>query len=133
MARNTEYAPNSNGSGYVCYSRAGINKPNAVHGQATTQVFEGAPDLDIGPAVGDETVLIARIWCQAGSAVTLEPLVSDPGLTFSLVDSAGYEVPLQNLKGQARNRGWYAVQVASTKTGPTPFSLAVTYTSTQFL
>jgi len=44
-----------------CYSRAGQDPTSAVPHLATTQVFEGAPDLDTGPAIGEETTIVGRI------------------------------------------------------------------------
>jgi len=123
--------PNVNGTGYVCYSRARLDKPNQVPRQATTQVFEGAPDLDIGPALAGEETIIGRIWCDRGFPVSLQPKPASPHLVFSLTDPAGHAVALQGGKGQIEKRGWHTVRVNSSATAPTPFQLAVTYTSTQ--
>ncbi len=65
--------PNHNGFGYVCYSRAGIDKPNAVVRKTTTQVFEGAEDLDIATGGwrrdGDDRqdLVRCRICSRAGA------------------------------------------------------------------
>ena len=56
---------NDNGLGYVCYSRVGLDKPNHVRRLATTQVFEGAPDLDIEPATPNDETRVGRVWCAA--------------------------------------------------------------------
>jgi alpha-amylase len=124
---------NTNGTGYVCYSRAGLDKQNAVQRHATTQVFEGASDLDIGPAIAGEDTRIGRIWCDAGFPVELKPESAAPHLAFSLQDSAGNPVELQGGKGYTHTRGWHTLIVTSSATGSTPFRLAVTYTSTQHL
>ena len=125
--------PNNNGLGYVCYSREGLGKPNQVDRLATTQVFEGGGDLDLGPAVGGESVTVTRIWCDAGVPVELHPESGGSHLTFSLHDFGGNAVALHNGKGHTAKRGWHTVQVSSSSVGPTPFKLAVTYTSTQHL
>ena len=125
--------PNDNGSGYVCYSRAGLDKPNGVTRKATTQVFEGAEDLDIGPAVGGETVTIGRIWCDAGFAVDLAPEGAPDGLDFKVLDPEQKPLSLDHGKSKTTARGWHTLQVSSRVKGATPFKLAVTWTSTQTL
>jgi alpha-amylase len=122
---------NTNGTGYVCYSRAGLDKRNEVHRHPTTQIFEGAADLDIAAAPAGEEMLITRVWCDAGVPVSLEPVQNYPNLSFSLVDLGGTPVSLQAGKGKTLKRGWHLVRVTSSATSPTPFQLAVTYTSTQ--
>ena len=122
---------NDNGSGYVCYSRAGLDKPNNVQRYATTQVFEGAPDLDIGPAIGGQDTTISRIWCDAGFPVELRPETAASHLVFSLIDPAGVPIALQSGKGRTQKRGLHTLRVTSSVAGSTPFKIAVTYTSTQ--
>jgi alpha-amylase len=124
---------NDNGQGYVCYSRAGLGKPNPVNRLATTQVFEGGADLDIGAAVGGESVMVGRIWCEAGVPVELRMESGGPHLAFSLHDFGGNAIALPNGKGRTQKRGWHTVQVSSSAVGAAPFKLAVTYTSTQTL
>jgi alpha-amylase len=125
--------PNDNGRGYVCYSRAGLDKPNPVHRHATTQLFEGAPDLDIPPAVGGETVIIGRIWCDAGFPIELKPHSDSDTLTFGVLDNAGDPLELENGKGRTHKRGWHTLQVTSLGAGVAPYQLAVTYAGTQHL
>jgi alpha-amylase len=125
--------PNDNGLGYVCYSRAGLDKPNPVRRLETTQVFEGAEDLDIGPATANETVRIGRIWCDSGFPVTLKPESDATGLSFSLVDPAGNALALHNGKAHTGQRGWHTLFVKSGSGASMPFKLAVTWTSTQYL
>jgi alpha-amylase len=124
---------NDNGGGYVCYSRAGLDKPNSVTRHATTQVFEGAADLDIGPAVGGETVTIGRIWCEAGFPIELAPETGVAGLTFSVLDPGGNSLAAQDGKAHTGARGWHTLQVSRAAHGVTPFKLVVTWTSTQTL
>jgi alpha-amylase len=124
---------NNNGAGYVCYSRAELDKPNEVHRLETTQVFEGADDLDIGPAVPHRALKIARVWCDAGFPITLEPESDATGLTFSVFDQLGRELLLDKGKAHTNERGWHTLSVISTNVAPTAFKLAVTWTSTQTL
>ena len=60
---------NDRGLGYVCYSRAGNSGGFDIQTRSVTQDFEGAPDLDILPALGGKTVQSCRIWCAANSPV----------------------------------------------------------------
>jgi len=124
--------PNDNGLGYVCYSRAGLEKPNPVVRHSTTQVFEGADDLDIGPAVSGETVRIGRVWCDADHPIELVPELDAAALVFSVLDPGGAELPLEHGKGHTHKRGWHTIQVTSANVSK-PIKLAVTYTGTQHL
>ena len=125
--------PNDNGHGYVCYSRAGLDKPNPVHRYETTQVFEGAADLDIGPAIGGTTGTVGRIWCDAGFPIQLIPETDTTGLTFTVLDFDGNPLVLTQGKTHSQKRGWHTLQVTSTRTDARPFKIAVRFTSTQFL
>src|SRR5271163_3886945 len=49
------------GQSYLCFSRAGGDKPIIRLPRRTTHVFSGAPDLDIGPAVAGAPRSIARV------------------------------------------------------------------------
>jgi alpha-amylase len=60
---------NGSGSGYVCYSLPGLQGQFTLTPQDTTQVFEGAADLDIKPALAGQTIRIARIYCEAGTSI----------------------------------------------------------------
>ena len=61
---------NNNGAGYVCYSIQGQAGPFAVTPLPVTQDFDGAPDLDILPALSGTAVQVGRIWCAANSPVS---------------------------------------------------------------
>jgi hypothetical protein len=54
---------------YVCYSRAGFGGGFAVNTQPITQDFDGAPDLDLLPTLGGQTVQVGRVWCAANSPI----------------------------------------------------------------
>jgi len=122
--------PNDNGNGYVCYSRTGQDSGFAVPRLATTQVFEGAADLDIGPAVGGQTVMVGRIWCDAGTTVHLAAERATPGISFQLVDATGKTL---NAPIKIKLKGWHTIFVTSNHQGESPFKLAVTYAAPRFL
>ncbi len=124
---------NDNGHGYVCYSRAGLDRPNPVYRQQCHQVFEGAADLDIAPAAPNQTQTIGRIWCDAGFSVTLTPQSNATGLTFGILGVDASPLALINGHAHTVHRGWHTLQVTSMLPGPAPFKLGVTYTSTQHL
>ena len=63
---------NTNGLGYVCYSRQGIGGGFEKVPRAVTQVFEGAPDLDVGPAVQGKSVIVGRIWSVANADIKVD-------------------------------------------------------------
>ena len=60
---------NAGGAGYVCYSRTGIMDATHAARHAVVQMFEGAQDLDIKPATPDQTVTIARVYCEKGTPI----------------------------------------------------------------
>ncbi len=62
---------NDNGHGYVCYSRSGIAGTGfpAPAEQSVTQDFEGAADLDIGPADNTEVSTVGQIWARGGTPI----------------------------------------------------------------
>lgn len=60
---------NEGGNGYVCYSVTGIEGRPARRSFETTQVYEGAEDLDIKPADNQEKVQVCRIWAGAGQKI----------------------------------------------------------------
>ena len=128
---------NNNGHGYVCYSRAGLDQPNGGPRFRAEQTFEGAEDLDIGPATGGGTTHVGRIWCEAHTPVTLIAQAASKsdltGLTFSIAGPD--DVPLAIAHGHAHtnHRGWHTLQVTSVRPGPTPYRLDVSYTSTTHL
>ena len=125
--------PNNNGLGYVCYSRANLSKPNPIQRYPTTQVFEGAADLDIGPAIGGHLLRISRIWCDAGFPLVVVPESDAVNLKFGVLDPQGNELTLDKGSAHTQKRGWHTLTVTSTAPGEKPFKVAVTYTSTQSL
>jgi alpha-amylase len=63
---------NANGRGYVCYARPTRMEPFAVKAIATTQEYEGASDLDIKPAVENDSVLVCRVFADAQEDIESE-------------------------------------------------------------
>lgn len=50
-------------------SRTGIDGGFGPTSRSVTQVFQGADDLDILPALNSKTIQVARLWCAAHSAI----------------------------------------------------------------
>jgi alpha-amylase len=142
--------PNDNGMGYVCYSRTGYGQPFSLRPQMVTQVFEGADDLDIGPAQEGVTVQVGRCWCAGGTtvAVTWAPdtsrwtagtqlvlqLTGPDGSVAASQTWAGLGPYPGTLQAQAHQDGWYTARSTGTNLpGNTPYRLTVQYTATQTL
>jgi hypothetical protein len=142
--------PNDNGFGYVCYSRNGYGQAFSLAPTRTTQAFEGAADLDIGPAVNGASVQAGRIWCAAGSRV--EALLSAD--TGGWGAGAAIEVDLLERNGSviatarhaagtghttfvatAPAAGWLTAQVRGVglPASGAPFTLTMTYMATSEL
>jgi alpha-amylase len=143
--------PNDDGRGYICYSRPGYTQPFSVHPQTATQVFEGADDLDIGPAEEGRTIDVGRIWCAAGTgmAATLRPdttnWTADTQLTLQLMDPGNAVIASQTWVGpgaqrgtlyaQANGNGWHTVRLSGLHlpSNRSPYELTVQYTATEQL
>ncbi|HEY6374610.1 MAG TPA: hypothetical protein VIX90_03700 [Edaphobacter sp.] len=113
---------NAYGSGqsYLCFSRAGADKPITHQPRRTTQVFFGAPDLDIPPATFGGWQTIARIYVQKNTPVTFSKQVN---LQTTLLDQA---TPVPG--NRPTQTGWYNIAVSTTSAAPINFALSVTYT-----
>jgi galactose oxidase len=143
--------PNNNGSGYVCYSRAGIGGGFNVVTLPVTQDFEGAADLDLSPAINGRPVQTGRIWCAANSPVRAVLKADLAGWTGATAIQLNFLAPdgtvrtTQNytsltppgtaLEAIASTDGFHTLQLIATNTAnPNPaFTLSVTYTSTRVL
>ncbi len=144
---------NRNGLGYVCYSVEGRQGGFKVDTHPVTQEFEGAPDLDILPAVAGKPVQASRIWCAANTPVkaSLKPVTTgwtnatsillellDPGgavvahQTITLQTAAGAE-----LHATTRTDGFHRFRLTASNTpasNPNPnYTLSAIYTATQTL
>jgi hypothetical protein len=141
--------PNNNGNGFVCYSRNGLGGGFTWESQTVRQDFEGAPDLDILPALSGKTVTVGRIWSGANRAITAK-LIADstdwtPATTirldllcpmgvlngtFVLALNSPPDAGLQTVSALA---GFYSLQLTASNTPPTnlnpTFKLSVSYQS----
>jgi alpha-amylase len=139
-----------NGQSYLCFSRIGLDSSISINKRSTTQVFFGATDLDIQPAING-VVEVGKIWCAGGSGLTASLRWSGPRANWPAAAEVKLEVlgPAGTLTapeqwttiGDAPNRlemkttasGWHTLRIISSKLSPegTPFELTVTYTGNQ--
>jgi alpha-amylase len=141
--------PGANGLGYSCWSRAGVNHGNPVVGRSTTQVFYGAVDLDIGPAI-NAVKRVGRIWVAKDSP--LEVMLTPDETDWTAVSTIGWQiwdpndtviggatiedVPIPSSTGAsltAHMEGWYTLYTTGSglPVAGSPFALSVTYTAPQ--
>jgi alpha-amylase len=143
---------NINGLGYVCYSRAGQDRPLPTSSHRVTQDIEGALDLDILPALNGKTITAGSVWCQANTPISavlsfdrtgwsaaskvdvsiLFPDKTAPTQTVTVNSPAN---PL--LETTTNADGFYALQVAAggmpAANLNTAYRLSVTYSATKTL
>jgi alpha-amylase len=144
---------NTNGLGYVCYSREGIGGPFSPSVHAVTQQFEGAADLDIPPADDTKFVNVGRVWAAAGKPIKgslhfdATAWTGTTSITLELDSPSGAELASKNfvqstpqgaaLEATASATGYHTFRIRSSSTpaaNRTPsYTLAVTYTATQNL
>ncbi len=142
--------PNRGGTGYVAYSRTGQGRAFVAAPHRTTQIFEGADDLDIGPVRNGESGPIARVWAAGNSGldIALRPdtthwtaqsevdlTVTDPtGATLATQRwSAGAPAP-HDLHVQTGRTGWHTITATASSLAPpgrSAFHLTVTYLAPQ--
>jgi galactose oxidase len=140
---------NSNGLGYVCYSIEGQAGGFAITTRPVTQEFQGAPDLDILPALAGKPVQAGRVWCAANSSLTarLKPVTTGWTNTTSILlellnpdgsslasQSFTLETPAgKELHATTRAEGFHACRLTASNTpaaNPNPaYALSVTYTA----
>lgn len=123
----------SNGQSYLCFSRTGYSQNFSLDRRYTTQEFFGAEDLDTLPALPGKTTKVGRIWCDEGYGLTLAHEDHASGLSFSVLDPSGDDLPIENWHGKTRKRGYHTIQVTSKNTAITPYTIAATYMGTQDL
>jgi alpha-amylase len=143
---------NANGSGYVCYSIVGIADGFRTPPASVTQVFEGAADLDIKPALTTSTVQVCRIWVAAGTPVTVSLSFDDrdwtstTNLVLTLKDPSGSSLAMHTFStggsgdgfsASANAEGWYAFDIQAQGTSGANrsygFKLAVGYAAARSL
>ncbi len=89
---------NNNGASYLVFAHPHQAPAFAPPAMSTTQVFQGALDLDIMPLPGDGTLLIGAVTCATGSRLSIEftPAETQWGnlvtLRLSVLDPAGEEI-----------------------------------------
>jgi alpha-amylase len=141
--------PNNNGNGFTCYSRDGLGGGFVIESQTVRQDFEGAPDLDILPALSGKMVTVGRIWSGKNRTITARliadstdwtpatmiriDLLCPKGLlheTFDFTLNSPPDVALQTISTVA---GFYTLQLTASDTPPTnlnpTFKLSVSYGS----
>jgi alpha-amylase len=64
--------PNSDGHGFVCYSRPAQIESFPVKSLAVTQDYEGASDLDIKPALQNKPTQVCKFTVDAGTNVVAQ-------------------------------------------------------------
>jgi alpha-amylase len=125
---------NTNGLGFVCYSREGISGGFPTDGVPATQDSEGAQDLDIKPANATETVQICRVWVAHGKPIRGSLRYATTGWTPStsllveLTDSTGEVLGSQSFKETtpqgtalhvlAPTTGWFVFRIRAANTPP---------------
>lgn len=144
--------PGANGLGYCCWSRAGLNLKTPTTSRSTTQIFYGAADLDIAPALNGQR-RVARIWVAKDStiAVTLTPeqtgwlpstsvqwQIGDPDGIVTDGAAVGFDLAIHpgvttsaTRQHQATSDGWHTLYLVGSglSLAGSPFELKVTYTA----
>jgi alpha-amylase len=142
---------NRNGLGYACFSRDGQGFGFEIVSHEVTQEIEGAPDLDVGPAVAGATKVVGRIWVEKGKAIAvrlakagadhgglppgtvLAVVVHDPGSGAALATARFDRAGAPPLHATAKHRGWHPITVqldgAAVAGASAPFTLAIAYTA----
>jgi len=144
---------NIGGKGYVCFGvPTDIGAPFKPKPVATTQVYEGARDLDIKPAIANQNVQVCRVFPKAGTAMSLKldaesaHWTNTTSIKVSIKDSAGAELGSHSFTNHNHGASFsvhpakaefhsIVVEAANTPTqNETPsYSLAVTYMAPQTL
>lgn len=124
--------PNVHGRGYVCYAWAGLSQPNRTISRSTTQVFEGASDLDIPPALAGKTIDVTRIYVAKDAEVSLANAVPAGVTSPQLIVTTPSKDRLSGtiMRFKAADDGWYQIRMASpvgAATSLTPFKLTAKY------
>jgi alpha-amylase len=147
-AVSLEIPANVDGRGYVCYSRPGYARPFVPTSRTTTQVFEGAADLDLAPLSEGRALEAARAWCAAETTLSLvlEPLAAQAASCSLLVEIVdphdtviargvwrGATTPALHLATEVRASGWCRALVTATNLahGACPYTCTLTFTSPQ--
>jgi alpha-amylase len=123
--------PNHNGSGYCCYSRAGLDRSNEIRSRKTTQLFEGASDLITSPAMPHGTAA-GSMWCEANTAISLTR-ESGNGVQFRVTDPHGKIIVAPGTwTGATKVPGAHKITAISAG-GDEPYRLLATFQAPQRL
>jgi len=123
------------GQSSMCFSWAGIEgSVYELVSRPTTQVFEGAADLDIGPAPPGVYMPVGRISCAAGTNLKLSVALPAGAEEASIwvTDPAGGTLvsePATSLSLKIRTSGWYSLSISAVGAVAVPFALTATYTA----
>jgi alpha-amylase len=142
---------NTGGAGYVCYGLpTNIGAPFTRTSIPTTQIYDGARDLDIKPAIAKQSTQVCRVFPAANTPMTLK-LNADTShwtdtttVTVTLNDPAGKALGSRvfdrnnqgsSFSAQPAKAEFHSILVEAANTPPENsmpgFSLAVTYTAPQ--
>jgi len=144
---------NTGGKGYACYGLpVDIGAPFTPKPIATTQVYEGARDLDIKPAIAGEKVQVCRVFPKAGTPMSLKldadtaHWTNSTSVTVTINDPTGTvlgsHVFNNNNRGasfsvQPTKPDFHSIVIEAENTPPQnempSYSLAVTYMAPQTL
>jgi alpha-amylase len=144
---------NADGKGYVCYGvPVDIGAPFMPKSIATTQVYEGARDLEIKPAIAGEKIQVCRVVPKAGTPMSLRfdadtsHWTNSTTVTVTVNDPTGTELgsyvfnnsnPGASFSVQPTKADFHSIVIEAENTPPqdeTPsYSLAVTYMTPQTL
>lgn len=138
----------SAGTSFVCYAPAGVNHSVAMTPLRTTQVFEGAHDLDVPVIKNGIQVLPQRIHCAGAATCFIEAdfnksawsenttvlvkVIHPNGVDYDYLTVSLFIASHKLLVG-ARQSGWYTIQLTAKglPEAGSPFRLAVTYTGAE--
>lgn len=134
----------SAGRSYVCYAPAGVNEPYPIKHRATTQTFVGDPALRIMPCRNGMQTLPQRVWCAAGTTLTLRLAIDRLGVSkaatvqVEAASPSGAVYPWSTTgdtasaiaEDETRETGWYTLRLVGSLLPDVGvnFTLEVTYT-----
>ncbi len=144
---------NTNGLGYVCYSREGIDAGFPIDARDVTQDYEGAGDLDIQPADNTAFVQVCRLFVDSGRPIKGElhfdttGWTNETSITLEIDGPDGTKITSRDfdngtaqgtaISANAAQTGFYTFKIRSANTpavNPKPsYKLTATYRAPQEL
>ncbi len=138
---------NTNGLGYVCYSRDGIGGAFPIEARDVTQDYEGAGDLDIQPADNTAFVQVCRVFVDSGQTIKGElrfdatGWTNDTSITLEIDGPGGGKITSRDfdkntaqgtsISANAAETGFYTWRIRSAGTPATnsrpAYKLTATY------